>query len=81
MRSLLEPVIDWDDVLSSLDIHQACDVFASPAILKDYVPCHVPRVKKKNIYMTCEAFRLKKKKCKFWKQYILSQWYQGLIIQ
>jgi len=73
MWSLLE-VIDWDDILSSLDIHQALNVFAFhyESIFKDCVPCHAPRVKKKNIYMTREAFRLKKKKCKLWKQYKLS---------
>ena len=29
-------------------------------------------MKKKNIYMTREAFRMNKKKCKLWKQYKLS---------
>ena len=73
MRTLLE-AIDWDDTLSSLDIHQAWDVFAShyESILKECIPCHALKMKKKNIYMTREAFRIKKKKCKLWKQYKLS---------
>ena len=73
MRTLLE-AIDWDDTLSSLDIHQAWDVFAShyESILKECIPCHALKMKKKNIYMTREAFRMKKKKCKLWKQYKLS---------
>ena len=42
MRILLE-AIDWDDTLSSLDIHQAWDVFAFhyESILKECIPCHV----------------------------------------
>ena len=73
MRTLLE-AIDWDDTLSSLDIHQAWDISAShyESILKECIPCHALKMKKKNIYMTREAFRMKKKKCKLWKQYKLS---------
>ena len=66
MRTLLE-AIDWDHILSSLDIYQAWDVFAShyESILKECIPYQVPRMKKKSIYMTREAFRMKKKKLSF----------------
>ena len=73
MRTLFE-AIDWEDALNSSNIHQAWDVFASyyESILMECVLCHVPKTKKKNIYMTREALRIKKKKCKLWKQYKLS---------
>jgi len=62
MQTLLEVHFagDWDYILSSLDINQAWDVFAShyESILKECIPY---QVSKKSIYMTREAFHMKKK--------------------
>ena len=72
IRTMIE-AFDWEGALNSLDIYQAWDVFAScyESILKECVPCRVPKIKK-NIYMTCEALRAKKKKCRLWERYKLS---------
>ena len=66
MRTMIE-AYDWEGALNSLDIYQAWDIFAScyKSILKECVPCCVPKIKKKNIYMTCEALRAKEK-CRLW---------------
>ena len=70
MRTLIEN-INWEDALISSDIQQAWDVFASyyESFLKECIPCHVSKLKKKNIYMTLEALRARKKKCRCWDRY------------
>ena len=57
MWTLLE-ANEWDHILSSLDIYQAWDVFAScyESILEECIPYQVPKMKKKSIHMIREVF-------------------------
>ena len=69
-RTMMEE-IDWSGDMADLDLSLAFNVFADKFenILKECIPKSKPRHKQKNIYMTKEALRCKKKKYHAWKRY------------
>ena len=69
MRQMLT-VIEWEDLLSPLDIQSAYNEFALrlTSIINDCVPFETPRLRK-NLFMTRAALHLKNTKCKLWNKY------------
>ena len=62
--------INWEDLLSALDVQSAYDEFALrfTNIINDCVPLETPR-QRRNIFMTRAALHLKNRKCKLWNKY------------
>jgi len=71
MRDLIEEV-DWDDILSPLNIHCAWKLFTkkSTAFIDKCIPQDIPR---KNIFMNRRAINLQNRKQKLWNNYIHSK--------
>ena len=63
MRRILDN-INWEDEIDELPFSQAWDYFTKQleATVKECILKSKPRSKKRNMYMTCKAMRLKKKK-------------------
>jgi len=72
MRDLIEEV-DWDDILSPLNIHCAWKLFTKKftAFIDECIPQDIPR--KKNIFMNHSAINLRNRKWKLWNKYIRSK--------
>ena len=66
--------IDWLDIMEPMDTQEAWG-FGFKTVFQDiidkYVPITIGVQKKRNIYMSSEAFRIKKLKWKSWKNYTL----------
>ena len=73
MRELLNE-IDWHHNLTPLSILEAWEFFTAHFndILHQCVPL-IKQRKKKNIYMSSNALRLKNRKNKLWKNYLISK--------
>ena len=72
MRESLESV-DWHKEISSLRVVDAWNYFYD--VFDNILKCNIPIFRtssKKNIYMTCEARKLKNKKYCLWRKYCLS---------
>jgi hypothetical protein len=69
--------IDWSGDMADLDLALSFKLFAEKfeSILKDCIPKCKPKHKQKNIYMTKEALRCRKKKYQAWKRYTDTQQY------
>ena len=67
--------VDWLDIMEPMDTQEAWEFFKTvfQDIIDKYVPITTGVQKKRNIYMSPEAFSLKKKKRKLWKSYTLSR--------
>ena len=67
--------IDWPDIMEPMNTQEAWGFFKT--VLQDIIDKFVPLTtgvrKKRNIYMSPEAFRMKKLKRKLWKNYTLSK--------
>ena len=67
--------IDWPYNMESMNTQEAWEFFKT--VLQDIIDKFVPLTtgvrKKRNIYMSPEAFRMKKVKQKLWKNYTLSK--------
>ena len=65
---------DWREVLQNKNVQEAWDYFSGhlQAILQEYVPCRKTSKKKRNINMTDSALRLRRRKEKQWKRYLLT---------
>ena len=61
---------DWDDILK-IDFEEAYDRFSSilQTCIDQYCPLQTPPKKKKNLYMTQEALRLKNAKNRAWRSF------------
>ena len=73
MRAALY-AIDWLDIMEPMDTQEAWG-FGFKTVFQDTIDKYVPIIigvqKKRNIYMSPEAFRIKKLKWKSWKNYTL----------
>lgn len=72
MRNLIEEV-NWDEILSPLDIHSAWQIFVTKFtdFLDDCIPLDVPR-RKLCIFMNQRALNLRNRKRKLWNKYTRS---------
>ena len=61
--------IDWPDIMEPMNTKEAWEFFKTVLqdIIDKYVPMSIGVQKKRNIYMSPEAFKLKKLKRKLWK--------------
>ena len=61
--------IDWPDIMEPMNTKEAWEFFKTVLqdIIDKYVPISIGVQKKRNIYMSPEAFRIKKLKRKLWK--------------
>ena len=61
--------IDWPDIMEPMNTQEAWEFFKTVLqdIIDKYVPISIGVQKKRNIYMSPEAFRIKKLKQKLWK--------------
>ena len=69
--------IDWEGELRDRNFSDAWNFFEEKleAIMEECIPMSKPRSKRKNIYVTREAMKLKKKKYHLWKKYTETQDY------
>ena len=67
--------IDWPDIMEPMNTKEAWEFFKTVLqdIIDKYVSISIGVQKKRNIYMSPEAFRIKKLKRKLWKNYTLSK--------